>query len=239
MSEERNYEKEALADGWNPNYDGPGKKDAETFVKDGEKISGMLKSKIGRLEERIDSLTETNAEFKKYTDSQIKKEAEKNRRLIAELEKVKAQAITDGDGVAAIQAEKDIQNLQQEKPQNDDAAAYNRIAEQWASENQWYVNNKKLAAFANGIADQIAAQGYTGQAYFKELTREVKEAFPEEFENPNRSKPGSVEDGSSKVDSKARGWANLPAEDKKQAEKFIKDIPGFTKEEFLAQYEWE
>ena len=55
MSEERDYEAEAIKDGWNPNFEGEGKKDAKTFVEDGEKISGMLKNKIGHLEERIES----------------------------------------------------------------------------------------------------------------------------------------------------------------------------------------
>ena len=243
MSEERDYEKEALADGWNPNYDGENKVDAKTFVERGEKINGMLKGKIGRLEERIDSLTQTNAEFKKYTDAQIKKEQEKNDKLISELEKVKAQAITDGDGAAAVQAEKDIQSLQANKPQTatEQSQAYNRMAEQWANENKWYATNERLGAFADGIAERVINEGYTGQAYFNELTRRTKEAFPEEFENPNKKKPGTVESGGDKgvKDSKSRNWSNLPADAKAQAERFIKDIPGYTKEQYLEQYDWD
>ena len=62
----------------------------------------MLKGKIGRLEDRIDSLTQTNAEFKQYTDKQRAKDKSKNDQLIVDLEKAKAQAITDGDGIAAL-----------------------------------------------------------------------------------------------------------------------------------------
>ncbi len=240
MSEERNYEEEATRDGWNPEFDGPGKKDAKTFVEDGEKISGMLKSKIGRLEERIDSLTHTNAEFKQYTDQQRKKDSQENERLVSELEKVKAQAITDGDGIAAVQADREIQDLQvQEQPK--EADAYSQLAQTWASENQWYASNQKLGRFADGIADQIAGQGYTGPAYFAELTRQVKETFPEEFENPNRQKAGSVEGGGDKEvnDSKAQTWANLPAEAKAAAKRFEKDIPGFDRKDYVSSYEWE
>jgi hypothetical protein len=238
MSEERDYEKEALAEGWNPEFDGPGKKDAKTFVEDGEKINGLLKGKIGRLEERIDSLTETNAEFKKYTDAQIKREQEKNQSLIRDLEKAKAQAITDGDGAAAVQAEKDIQALEsQELPSNN---GYNELAQNWAAENKWYATNEKLGAFADGIADRIISEGYQGQAYFNELTRRTKDAFPEEFENPNRQRANTVEDvGGKGGSSKEHTWANLPAADKAVANRFISDMPGFTKEQFLAQYEWE
>ena len=123
----------------------------------------------------------------------------------------------------------------------DDRQAYDQMAQNWADKNKWYATNTKLSAFADGIADRIISQGYTGQAYFNELTREVKENFPEEFENPNRSKPGTVESGGDKgvTDSKAKTWGSLPAEDKAVANRFIKDIPGFTKEAFLETYEWE
>ena len=240
MSEERDYEAEALADGWNPEFDGPGKKDARTFVEDGERISGMLKSKIGRLEERIDSLTHTNAEFKQYTDKQIKRERQEKEAAIANLEKVRAQAITDGDGLAAVQAEKDINTLQKEEVQSPNEAIQ-QMSQQWVTDNPWYASNKKLGRFADGIADQVIAEGFTGQAYFNELTRQVKEVFPEEFENPNRKKAGSVESGGDKtVDgSEARTWANLPKEAKDAAKRFEKDIPGFKREDYLATYEWE
>lgn len=243
MNEERDYEQEARDDGWVPQDDWKGDPekhvDAKTFVERGEKISGILKSKIGRLEDRIDSLTQSNAEFKKYTDKQLAREHEKNEKLIADLERAKAQAITDGDGAAAVQAEKDIQSLQKEVPR--DANAYNQLAQEWAAENPWYASNRKLGRFADGIADEIVAQGYQGKAYFNELTRQVREEFPEDFENPNRKKANVVEEGGTKEvsDSKAQTWANLPKEAKEAAKRFEKDIPGFTRDQFVSEYEWE
>ncbi len=243
MSEDRDYEKEARDDGWVPQEDWKGDPekhvDAKVFVERGEKISGILKSKNKRLEDRIDSLTSTMSKFEQYTNQQRNKDAQENKRLIAELETVKAQAITDSDGEAAVKAEKKIQTLKTEEVPPD-VEAHQRMSQAWAVENKWYATNNKLARFADGIADQIIGQGYTGQAYFSELTRQVKETFPEEFENPNRKKTSSVEDGGAKEvnDSKAQTWANLPAEDKATANRFIKDMPGFTKEKFLDQYEW-
>lgn len=242
MSDERDYEKEALADGWNPNYEGDNKVDAKTFVERGEKINGMLKGKIGRLEERIESLTQTNAEFKQFTDKQREKDANERKKLIEELEQVRAQAITDGDGPAAIKAERDIKEIESSAPQIEPGVEeYNRIASKWAEENKWYAESPKLRIYANGLADELNAMGYFGQAYFDEMTRRVKADHPEEFENPNKLKPGTVEAGGAKEvkDSKAKTWANLPAADKAAAERFIKDIPGFTKEDYIAQYDWD
>ena len=43
--EERNYEEEATEQGWNPDYDGPNKTDAKTFVEKGEKIAGIANAR--------------------------------------------------------------------------------------------------------------------------------------------------------------------------------------------------
>jgi len=240
MSEERDYEKEALADGWNPNFEGEGKKDAKTFVEDGEKISGMLKNKIGHLEERIDALTQTNAEFKQYTDKQRQNDAKENKRLVAELEAVKAQAITDGDGVAAVKAERDIQDLKVEDPSPQVDPELERLAREWGTANEWYGKDQELTEYAEFIYPRVIADGYTGKAYYDEMTRRVKSQHPEKFKNPNRNKAGSVESGGDKGgESKDQTWANLPAADKAVANRFIKDMPGFTKEQFLAEYDWE
>ncbi len=244
MSEDRDYEKEARDDGWVPQEDWKGDPerhvDAKVFVERGEKISGILKSKNKRLEDRIDSLTSTMAEFRKYTDGQKSKDVAENKRLVTELENIKAQAITDGDGPAAVKAEREIKNLEVNEPTMDQEA-HNQMSAAWAANNTWYADNPKLRTFANGTVDEVLREGYTGQAYFNELTRRTKEAFPEEFKNPNRDKTNGVEDGGVKEvkDSKAETWANLPAEDKAIANRFIKDMPGFTKEKFLDQYEWE
>ena len=246
MSEEkRDYVKEASDDGWvdKDEWKGDPEKhvDAKTFVERGEKISGILKSKIGRLEDRIDSLTQSNAEFKQYTDKQLSKEHDKNKVLIAELEDVKAQAITDGDGAAAVKAEKEIQSLQTEPTNGAVDPELDRLARDWGSTNEWYGSDKELTEYAEFIYPRVLADGYTGKAYYDELTRRVESQHPDKFKNPNRDKAGSVESGGDKEvkDSKAHTWANLPKEAQVAAKRFETDIPGFTREDFVANYEWE
>jgi len=244
MSDERDYAKEAADDGWvdKDQWKGDPEKhvDAKTFVERGEKISGILKSKIGRLEDRIDSLTQSNAEFKQYTDKQLGKELDKNKKLIAELEGVKAQAITDGDGAAAVQAERDIQTLRAPEPQQANPEL-DQMARNFAAENEWYGSDKELTEYAEFVYPRVIEDGYTGKAYYVELARRVESQHPEKFKNLNREKAGSVEGGGNKEvkDSKAHTWANLSAADKATANRFIKDIPGFTKEAFVETYDWE
>jgi len=252
MSDEAGTEVEARKQGWRPESEWKGEpptdgfKTAEQFVKDGEQVPGILRSRIDKLEEigeqnasRIESLTQTNAEFKQYTDKQLAKEVDKNKRLIAELEGVKAQAITDGDGAAAVKADRDIQSLQ--PPAQEQNPELDRLAAEFTTANKWYGTDKELTEYAEFIYPRVVADGYTGKQYYVELARRVESQHPEKFKNPNRDKAGSVEtDGNKEVsDSKAQTWANLPDGAKAAARQFEKDIPGFSRDDYLANYEWE
>ncbi|RLC55297.1 MAG: hypothetical protein DRI30_07825, partial [Chloroflexi bacterium] len=66
MSEERDYEAEAVEQGWNADFDGPNKTDAKTFVERGEQIAGILKSKNKKLEDRLHKLEAANVQFGEY-----------------------------------------------------------------------------------------------------------------------------------------------------------------------------
>lgn len=114
------------------------------------------------------------------------------------------------------------------------------MAEQWLSDNSWYKTDDTLAAFADGIADRIAGSGFRGQAYYNELTKRVKDTFPDKFKNPNRDKPNGVETaGEQVVASKDRTFEKLPKDAKDAYARFKRDIPGFSKEQYLASYDWE
>ena len=240
--EERNYEAEAKEQGWNPDYDGPNKTDAQTFVERGEKIAGILKSRLDKQEAQIAQLQETHQKFGEYHKQTLEKQRKQAEARIASLEEKLAQSITDGDGQAYTQINREIDSLKSNQAQDptDDMAAWQRLSQGWINENEWYAKNPKLAAYADGISDRIRAEGFNGTAYFSELTRRVKEDFPEEFTNPNKAKGNTVEDGGqlSTGSSKEHTYENLDAEAKRACDDFVKG--GFmTREDYVKQYEWE
>ena len=225
MDEERDYEAEATEQGWNPNYDGENKTDAKTFVEKGEKIAGIANKRVKTLE------------YHKKTLEQQRQAAEKR---IHTLEAEVAQAITDGDGQAYTRASNEIDNLKAASTPVNDQDQWARMSQQWVGENQWYNTNRKLGRFADGIAEEVIADGYQGAAYFSELTKRVQEEFPEEFKNPNKSKPNSVEASGelSSTTSKDKGYKNLPADAKAACDQFVKE--GFmTREAYVENYEFE
>lgn len=244
MEDERNYEEEARNDGWKPEGEWKGDppnggfKTAEQFVTDGENINGMLKGKVERLEARMTEVMASSKSLNEMTQRTLAKEKAEKAELIKTLQATKAQAITDGDGVAVVDAENKIEQLREE-PQNQ-TQQLDPQQQAWLDNNSWYETNPKLAAYANGISDRLIGQGYTGQAYFSELTKETKAAFPDDFENPNRKRPSSVEaGGEAGTESSEHTFDNLPKEAKQQFARDVVNIPGFTKEQFVEFYDWE
>ena len=239
MSEERDYEAEAVEQGWNADFDGPNKTDAKTFVERGEQIAGILKSKNKKLEDRLHKLEAANVQFGEYHKQTLETQKKKTAEQVEALEEQLAQAITDGDGQAYNLHRKQIDNLKAE-PVTTDQNAYAQMAQDWVSENKWYNENPKLATFADGLSERVAGSGFSGQAYFSELTRQVKEAFPEDFANPKKTAANAVEPGGqvSTGNSKAKTYDNLPDDAKIACNDFV--TTGFmTQEDYVKQYEWE
>ena len=247
MSEEqvRDWDAEARRQGWNPDADIPEEKrvDAQTFVERGEQFHGHLKGKVENLENQVASLRTTNAEFKKHTDKTLAKEKEAHEETIRQLEVVRSKAIDDGDGQTFTQTDQELHRLRSESTTTEDVQTQAKSdAQTWLANNQWYNDNPKLHIFADGLTDQISNEGFTGMAYFNEITRRTKELMPDEFSNPNRDAAAAVEPGgAARTDSnpKERTYDALSTEHKAQCDKFIAEIPGFTKEQYVEQYDWD
>jgi len=239
--EERDYEALASEQGWNKDFE-PNKVSAQVFVERGEQIAGILKSKNAKLEDRINRLEQTNKKFGEHFTQTIEAQRKKSAETIRDLEAKVAQAITDGDGQEYTRASREIESIKSETPvQTDDAGSWSELSQGWVRENPWYNESRKLGRFADGIAEELVAQGYRGEAYFSELTKQVKAEFPEDFKNPNRESANSVEAGGQRVtkDSKEHTYANLPADAKAACKDFIKSGIFANKEDYVNTYEWE
>jgi hypothetical protein len=240
MDEERNYETEAEEQGWNPNFDGPNKVDAQTFVERGEKIAGILKSRVDKQDVEITRLKEANKQFGEYHKQTLEKQHQESEKQIHTLQAEVAQAITDGDGAAYTRASQEIDTLKAASVPVNDQDAWAQMSQQWVGDNQWYNTNDKLGRYADGVAEQVIADGYQGAAYFSELTKRVQEEFPDEFKNPNKTKANAVEASGelSTTTSKDRNYKNLPADAKRACDDFV--AQGFmTRDAYVEQFEFE
>jgi len=240
--DERNYEEEAKLQGWNPNYDGPNKTDAKTFVEKGEKITGIMKARLDRQDREIAELRKSNKDFGEYQAKLRESDKKKAEARILELETQRAQAVNDGDGQQFTMLEREIQRERESiptpPPPENGGMSPDDMA--WAQNNQWYNTDPQLTAYADGVSGMVEAEGYQGKARLDEIARRTRETFPDKFENPNKGKSNSVEQGGEieTGDKKAHSYENLPEEDRAHCDRFIAS-GHTTKESFLANYEWD
>ena len=161
MSEERNFEAEAKEQGWKP--EGP--LDAQAFVEKGEKIAGILKSRVDKQDSIIKQLQDSNKKFGEYQSGLLAKEKQKSADLLVQLESERAVAINDGDGQAFTRLDKEIAQTRKELDAPDpnvvDASQWNQMAQSWVADNQWYNTNNKLNVYADGLGEKLQAQGFS------------------------------------------------------------------------------
>ena len=244
---ERDYEAEAAKEGWNADYDGPNAKSAKEFVESGEKIAGIAVKKARTLEKTVEELTSrlgsiesTKAEFVEFNQRALAKERQEKAELIAQLEARQAEAINEGDGETYLQTKRQIE----------EAEAAPRVepgqepwAREWAADNSWYATDVIMRGAADGIAQQLRQMNFpdTGKNFMDEVSRQVREAFPHKFENPNR-KTGITNGDGTQTDETApkgeRSFAALPADAKQACERFVSEGL-MTKKDYLASYEWD
>lgn len=243
MTEERDYEAEAAEQGWNKDYDGPNKTDAKTFVERGEQIAGILKSKNARLEERIGRLEQTNREFGDHFKQTLEAQKQSAEVKIAGLKEKLAQAITDGDGQQYNMLNEEIERAQRvSQPAPAQNQNLTELQAKFIKDNPWYTKDKTMAALADGLADRLLNEGYLdgSQAFFGEIEREVKEAFPDKFKNPKKSAANAVEAGGQRgtTSSKDQTYENLPADAKAACDKYVRDGIFKKREDYVETYEW-
>jgi hypothetical protein len=175
----------------------------------------------------------------------LAKEKSRNAELLAKLEAQRATAITDADGAEFTRVDRQIQQVRDDlnapDPRSNGGNQLDPLQQAFLLNNEWYQTNEKLATYADGVAEQVINSGYTGPAYYTELTRRVKDAFPEEFQNKRQAQANTVESGGeleTQGSEVPHTWENLPADAKKACDDFVKG--GFTtREDYLANYEWD
>lgn len=250
MNDERDYVAEATEQGWSEDKDSlPEGKwvDAKTFVEKGERIAGIMKSRLDRQDSEIRQLKDSNKQFGEYQNALLAKEKSRNAELLAQLETQRAQAINDGDGAAFTNLDRQINQTREElsapDPRGNGEQQIDAIGQAWLMNNDWYQSNRKLQIHADAISDELVNAGYVGgsPAYYKELTRVVREDYPEEFQNKRQAQANTVEAGG-EIETKGsevpHTYENLDAESKKACDEFVKG--GFTtREEYVENYEWD
>lgn len=267
MSETENTEVVELSEaeqrasrlGWVPKDQFKGDPDkwrpAEEFLDRGmnmlpllQRDNDKLHKGMSRLEKRLEEQARTFEEFQKYNE---KIEERAYRRAKAELEAKLEASVQTGDVSGAKQATQELANLESErqrpveKQKEPEKPQVDRVFKDWMDENPWFNSDPALTGYATKVFGDLEKKmaGKSHSELLAETKKKVMEKFPEEFGiNPKRESAPSVSapnEASGAVRKKGKTYDDLPPDAKKACDKFVKTIPGFTRDKYLATYDWD
>lgn len=241
-------EAEASKMGWKPEADWDGEPDrwvpAGEFVEMKERqlkrADVAAQNEIRSLRSEISEMKRTFEQFGEYHS---KTEQRAYQRAMKQIQTDMDKAVADGDTetygrlkAEAVEVSKSAADIPQptkraDNPDQDpDFLAF-------VKENEWYVKDVRMRNRANNLAQDVAAvTGTTGAEFYDEISKVIREEFPEKFERKNGRMP-AVEGAGSSVSRKAakKTWENIPAKDREQIEPYIKDKL-LTKEQYVKEY---
>jgi hypothetical protein len=250
-------------------YDNRGKfMSAEEFIRKGEEDLPLLRARLHRMDDNysriLSELSDQKqlfSDYREFTTRAEQRAYEKARRELTakqeaavahadtETYKATAQEIAELDRHAAEDtARRAPQSAPKEAAQAAPPATQPRIdpvAQKWVDDNPWFLNDPQLNRAAKFLDDDLmkSAPGLSVAERLGTVKDEIKRMYPEKFKNPLREKasavatPSAASGGRRKTGEK--GYEDLPPEAKKACDKFLKNIPGYTVEQYIKDYDWE
>lgn len=243
----------ARTQGWRPlsefNGDPDLWVDAKTFIERGEKNAPMQRERNRKLAETVETMRNENLEIKR----QLELQAKMNKRMLERAEKdaydkliQEQKAAMDLDEDEREKAFDDIEKRKSELPKQfaveEDAPAKqvtnHPAIEKFENNNKWFSDNNIMRAAAIELHKTIAAQNpnLPLESQLKMVKDGIVSEFPHKFSNVKRNQQkvntGGKPQGNSK---KAKGWDDIPENDRKIGERSIK-YSGGSKEKWAEEY---
>jgi hypothetical protein len=259
--QETEPEKRAKRLGWVPKDDFKGDpehwRSAEEFLDWSDKAAPSLRRDNDRLHRRLTEVEgllkeskDTLGEFREFASKSEQRAFERAKAEIqSRIEKGAADA--DAGAVRAGMAELDALNKDAPKPverkieqRNGADPKLDPVIQDWIDREQWFMRDRSLNAYAVDVFGDLERNkpGMSVDERLAETKRLTREKFPEKFGgNPMRNGAAAVSEPSGGAGGRKKGktYEDLPADAKKACDKFVKTIPGFSKEQYVKDYDWE
>lgn len=227
---------------------------ADEFLERGTTILPILQRDNERLHGQVSALSvqlkETQEATKELLAFTSKSEERAYNRAKADIQaKIEAAAATaDPIAVRAGMAELDAlaadhkpaaPKTETAKP----AVAADPIIQDWIAKEEWYSRDRTLNAYATDEFGKLERDhpGMSKAEMLIETKKRTMDKFPEKFGiNPARNGAAPVAEprGESQRRKTGKTYEDLPADAKKACDKFVKQIPGYTREKYVKDYDW-
>lgn len=230
-------EDRAREQGWKPKeeFDGDSSKwvSAETFVAKGELID--------RIEALGKKLKDSEKTIKMLSEHHVKVKESEFKRAVEFLKAQKKAAYESGDVDKIIELDdkiaevRETQKAQVAQEKVDAGTEPHPDFTSWVSENKWYDKNTEMRADADAFGEAYARNNPDKKPHevLEYVSKKIKKAYPEEFSNPNRSRPSGVE-GSGTRQGGSRDSFTLTEEETRVMNTFTRNGI-MTKEAYIAE----
>lgn len=193
--------------GYNPDFEGEGKKTPEEFIKHSSTIvknqSSKIKDLMGTVEGMSSEFANMQKTFLATTEANEKKHKADLERQKAKLEADLDIAIDEADKDQVHTIRKELSNIEKQKIQPKEEINGDQVYfDNWSKDKKWIESDKKaIAAFKIAQIKVMAEHGEGRGAEFelKEIDKLLKEEFPEKYGLKKKELPpaGGVAEGKS------------------------------------------
>jgi hypothetical protein len=226
---------------------------AEEFLQRSDSLMPLLRRDNDKLHKKVSDLEgilkETRDAQREFVEFASKAEQRAYDKAKAEYQAQAEAAAANADQAGVRHAMQQMEAL--EKPFKptpkpvEPAVNVDPTIQNWIAREDWYRNSQTLKGYAIDTFGEIERDhpGMAVEEMLAETKRRTMDKFPEKFGiNPRRDAPATVSTptgGNAPVRHNGRAYDNLPTDAKAACEKFMKTIPGFTREQYVASYDWD
>ena len=237
-------ETRAMSMGWKPKDE---LEEGKEFISAGEYI------RRGELFDKIKSLKTELEHMKSDLGAVVQHHAHVKetefKRALEYLKQEKKTALSEGDHDRVIELDDQISEVKEAQKLSTKPAPVNASPEiramqeifvSWVDNNAWYNQDEELHDYADslGLRYRRTNPEWSYEKVLVEVAKKTKERFPEHFGGRKAVPPGPDSSGQAERSSRNSGKlkeSDLTPDQKRAMDVFIKRIPGFTKEKYLAE----
>lgn len=188
--------------GWNPDFEGEGKVDARTYMRETRDINRSLKKSLRSMERQMEGIGRATA-------AMTQRELDRQR---AELEAAHDRAVEKGDTQAARDAAKAMRELPQDAVEEGPSAEGQDFIEKHSA---WFGKNQEATQFSVERVNHYAEQKLSPARQIAAMEKDMRAHFPELFEEaepapkPHQPQLGKPQRSVSTAP-REKGYATLP-----------------------------
>lgn len=227
-AEEDKVESLAKEMGWQPkdNFKGEEYVDAAEYIRKGQDIQDGMRKSLKDQKKQLSDMSGSITELKQHNERVYKAEVSQLKKELSDLAKQKKTAIEDGDVDKVGELDEQIDTVKESMTplEKSEKAETTPEFEDWVGENDWYLKDAEMAAYADTLSELDQYKGAPFGRMSALVTRQVKEMFPDKFsqKKSERTPISRVEGGDRKTTSIKFTKSDLTDSQKSIMSQFVK-----------------